>query len=67
MKYSTSFRNGILKKVLPPENRSVYAGAKEAGISAITINGWLAKIKGEANPVCGVHSSWNRTKRIPHR
>ena len=47
MKYSTSFRNGILKKVLPPENRSVYAVAKEAGISAITINSWLAKLKGE--------------------
>ena len=45
MKYSTSFRNGILKKVLPPENRSVYAVAKEAGISAITINSWLAKLK----------------------
>ncbi|HOV63653.1 MAG TPA: helix-turn-helix domain-containing protein [Spirochaetia bacterium] len=45
MKYSTSFRNGILKKVLPPENRSVHAVAKEAGISAITINSWLAKLK----------------------
>ena len=44
MKYSTSFRNGILKKVLSPENRSVYAVAKEAEISAITINSWLAKL-----------------------
>src|SRR5574344_469265 len=44
MKSSTSFRNGILKKVLPPENRSVYAVPKEARISAITLNSWLAKL-----------------------
>ena len=45
MKYSKSFRNSILKKVLPPSNRSVYSVAKEAGISAITINSWMAKLK----------------------
>lgn len=45
MKYSKSFRNAILKKVLPPENRSVYSVAKEAGIAAITINSWLANLK----------------------
>jgi len=45
MKYTTSFRNAILKKVLRPENRSVYAVAKEAGISGITINSWLSKLK----------------------
>lgn len=45
MKYSKSFRNAILKKVLPPENRSVYAVAKEAGIAPVTINSWLAKLK----------------------
>lgn len=45
MKYSKSFRNSILKKVLPPSSRSVYSVAKEAGISAITINSWMAKLK----------------------
>jgi len=45
MKYSKSFRNAVLKKVLPPSNRSVYSVAKEAGISAITINSWMAKLK----------------------
>lgn len=45
MKYSMSFRNAILKKVLPPENRSVYSVAKESGIAVITINSWLAKLK----------------------
>ena len=45
MKYSKSFRNSILKKVLPPENRSVYSVAKEAGIAPVTINSWLANLK----------------------
>jgi len=45
MKYSKSFRNAILKKVLPPENRSAYSVAKEAGIAVITINSWLANLK----------------------
>ena len=45
MKYSKSFRNAILKKVLPPESRSVYSVAKEAGIAVITINSWLANVK----------------------
>ena len=59
MKYSKSFRNSILKKVLPPENRSVYSVAKEAGIAPVTINSWLANLKSgkmdleqdEGNPV----------------
>ncbi|HHU36676.1 MAG TPA: helix-turn-helix domain-containing protein [Treponema sp.] len=45
MKYSKSFRNSILKKVLPPENRSIASVAKEAGIAVVTINSWLAKLK----------------------
>lgn len=45
MKYSKSFRNTILKKVLPPESRSAYSVAKEAGIAVVTINSWLANLK----------------------
>lgn len=45
MKYSKSFRNAILRKVLPPEKRSVYSVAKEAGIAVVTINSWLANLK----------------------
>lgn len=45
MKYSEGFRNSVLRKVLPPESRSVYAVAKETGISAITIQSWLSKLK----------------------
>lgn len=59
MKYSKSFRNAILKKVLPPENRSAYSVAKEAGIAVVTINSWLANLRdgkltveqGEDDPV----------------
>ncbi len=45
MRYSLTFRNSILKKVLPPESRSVYQVAKEAGVSAITIHSWMSKLK----------------------
>lgn len=45
MKYSEGFRNAVLRKVLPPENRSAYAVAKEVGISPITVQSWLARVK----------------------
>ena len=45
MKYSIGFRTSVLRKVLPPESRSVYQVARETGISAITIQSWLAKLK----------------------
>ena len=45
MRYSLTFRNGILRKVLPPANRSVYQVAKEAGVSPITIHSWMIKLK----------------------
>lgn len=45
MKYSIGFRTAVLRKVLPPESRSVYQVARESGISAITIQSWLSKLK----------------------
>lgn len=45
MKYSESFRSNILKKVLPPENRSVQEVSEESGISAQTIYSWLKQKK----------------------
>lgn len=45
MKYSKGFRNSVLRKVLPPENRSVAAVARESGISPITIQSWLNKVR----------------------
>lgn len=45
MKYTKTFRDSILRKVLPPENRSVSSVAKEMGVAVVTINSWLAKLK----------------------
>ena len=40
MKYTTSFRNSVLKKILPPSNRSVASVSKETGVAVVTINNW---------------------------
>ena len=45
MKYTTSFRNSVLKNILPPSNRSVTSVSKELGVAVVTINNWLAKLK----------------------
>jgi transposase len=45
MKYSIGFRNSVLKQVLPPHNRSVASVARERGISPITIQNWMHKLK----------------------
>ena len=45
MKYSTGFRNAVLQQVLPPNNRSIASVARERGISPITINSWMKKLK----------------------
>jgi len=50
MKYSIGFRNSILKKVLPPENRKVSEVAKEVGITAQTISSWMEKAKSGTLP-----------------
>ena len=47
MKYSTGFRNTILKKVLPPENRSIAEVSKETGVSDQTIRNWLFRLKND--------------------
>lgn len=40
-RYSTEQIIGILKKVLPPESRSVTAVSRETGINYQTINNWI--------------------------
>ena len=35
----------MLKKILPPSNRSVTSVSKETGVAVVTINSWLAKLK----------------------
>ena len=57
MKYTTSFRYLVLKKILPPLNRSVTSFSKETGVAVVTINNWLA------NPI----ESMFATVRLRHR
>lgn len=45
MRHGLTVKNIVLRKVLPPENQSVYQVAKETGISPATINSWMLKIK----------------------
>ncbi len=45
MKYSTGFKNNILKKVLPPESRLISEVCKETGVSDQTIRNWLKLLK----------------------
>ena len=50
MKYSTAFRNGVLKKVLPPESRSIATVAQEHGITQLTIHNWMKKLESGTLP-----------------
>jgi transposase-like protein len=43
-RYSAQFRNNVLWKVLPPENRSVHEVSKETGVSVQTIHTWMRKV-----------------------
>jgi len=45
MKYSRSVKAGILKKVLPPENRSIRSMSRETRISEQTIRNWIKASK----------------------
>lgn len=45
MKYSIGFRNGVLKKVLPPESRPVKEIALDNGLSEQTIRNWMQQLK----------------------
>ncbi len=62
MKYSTGFRNNIIKKVLPPENRSIAEVSKETGVSDQTIRNWLFRLKNDnLNPQDGEISPEQRS------
>jgi len=45
MKYSMGFKQGILKKVLPPESKPVHEVSKEVGIAEQTIRNWMESAK----------------------
>ncbi len=44
-KYSTGFRNNILRKVLPPNNRPIALVSREEGVSQQAIKNWIARVK----------------------
>jgi len=58
MRYSRGFKEAVLKKVLPPESRSVKEVGKEVGVNSWTIYQWmrsaregtLAETGGELRP-----------------
>ena len=45
MRYSSAFRNNVIRKVIPPENRPMAEVSKEYGVSVQTIQYWLGKLK----------------------
>jgi len=45
MKYTRRIKESVLRKVLPPESRSVLEVAKEMGISEQTIYNWKSQTK----------------------
>jgi transposase len=45
MGYSHAVRHSVLKKVLPPESRSLAQVSQETGVNEQTIRNWLKKSK----------------------
>lgn len=45
MKYTTTFKKAVLRKVLPPENRSVHSVSMELDVGEMTIYRLIAQVK----------------------
>ncbi len=45
MKYSVGFKQGVLKKVLPPESRPISEVSKETGLADQTIRNWMERAR----------------------
>lgn len=52
-RYSEERKAAVLKKLLPPDNRSVASVAAEEGISGATLYGWLKTCRQQGAPVPG--------------
>ena len=52
-RYSEERKSAILKKLLPPQNRTVVAVAAEEGISEATLYNWLKQCREQGKPVPG--------------
>ena len=44
MRYSRAIKESVLKKVLPPEKRSVREVSREYGINEQTIRNWIEQV-----------------------
>jgi transposase-like protein len=45
MKYSSGFKQGVLKRVLPPESQPIREVSRDVGISEQTIRNWMTAAK----------------------
>lgn len=63
MKYSKRFKESVLRKVLPPENRSVPEVAREMGISDQTIYNWKKMLE-NGDPLLNEESSPSSIGRL---
>ncbi|HDZ37858.1 MAG TPA: IS3 family transposase, partial [Marinobacter sp.] len=52
-RYSEERKAAVLKKLLPPQNRSVVSVAAEEGISDVTLYSWLKQCRQQGMPVPG--------------
>lgn len=52
-RYSKERKAAVLKKLLPPQNRSVVSVAEEEGISGVTLYSWLKQCRQQGMPVPG--------------
>jgi transposase-like protein len=52
-RYSAERKAAVLKKLLPPQNRSVVWVAAEEGIFAVTLYSWLKQCRQQGMPVPG--------------
>lgn len=52
-RYSEARKAAVLKKLLPPHNKTVPQVAAEEGISEVTLYNWRNKLRSEGKPVPG--------------
>ncbi len=52
MKYSKERREAVLKKMLPPNNRSIPQISDEEGISVATLYKWRSIVDPQTETVC---------------
>ena len=56
-RYSEELKTAVLKKLLPPQNRSVVSVAAEEGMSDVTLYNWLKQCRQQGMPVPGNRST----------